>query len=148
MKINDINSFSFFIFERIFIEFIISNEIDDESIVIRFTRHVYIMKKLKTKFLLNNDILNFENMIFHLKKKFVIDSCDNFTKSLIVTFRFKKRVKRIIRAQIVITISFHSVFVISIKFRNSKLSIDRDYMFNFNCIERLNKKKRCVFLYN
>ena len=69
MKINNINSFSLFIFERIFIEFFILNKIDDKFVVTRFTRHVYIMKKLKTKFLLNNDILNSKNMIFHLKKK-------------------------------------------------------------------------------
>ena len=68
MKINNINSFSLFIFERIFIEFFISSEIDDKFAIARFTRHVYIMKKLKTKFLLNNDILGFENMISHLKK--------------------------------------------------------------------------------
>ena len=98
MKINDIESSSFFIFERISIEFFISEKVDDKSVVARFIRHVYIMKKLKTKLLLDNDILNFENMIFHLEKeKLAIDSCDNFIASFIVTFRVDERVKRTIR---------------------------------------------------
>ena len=85
-------------------------------------------------------------MMFHLKKnKFVIDNCDNFIASLIVTFRFEKCIKRIIRIQIVIIISSYSIFVILIKFRDSKLSIDQNYMFNFNCIERLNKKNDVFF---
>ena len=99
------------------------------------------MKKLKTKLLLNNDILNFENMISHLKQeKLVIDNCDNFIASFTVTLRVDERVKRIIRAQAVTTMSFHSIFVISIKFRDSKLSTNRNYMFNFNHLKRLNKK--------
>ena len=65
IKINDIDSFSLFISKRIFIEFIFSKEINDEFVVTRFIRYVYIIKKLKTKLLLNNNILNFENMIFH-----------------------------------------------------------------------------------
>ena len=146
MKINDIELFSLCTSERIFIEFFISNEIDGKSVVARFTRYVYIVKELKTKLLLNNDILGSKNMIFHLnKEKLVIDSCDNFIASLIVTFRFEKRVKRIIRAQTVTTILFHSVFVILIKFRDSKLLIDRNYMFNSNSIERLEKKSDVFF---
>ena len=39
----------------------------------------------------------------------------------------------------------HSIFVISIKFRDFKLSTNQNYMFNFNHIERLNKKSDVFF---
>ena len=75
-----------------------------------------------------------------LTKKIIIENCDNFFVSLIVIIKNEKRVKRIVQTQINAVISTYFCFAISIKIRDRKLS-NRDFMFNFKHIKRLNKKK-------
>ena len=141
MKVNGIGSSSLSTSERIPIEFTIPGEVDGEPAVARFTRHVYIVEELKAKLLLGNDILGPEDMVPHLGKgKLAIGSCGNFTAPLTVTPRAGERVKRTIRAQAVTTVPPHSVSVIPVKFRGSRLPTDRDYMFNPNHLERLGKE--------
>ena len=125
--------------EYIFIDFTISNEMNKKLINVTFTRHVYIVKNFKTNFFLNNDILKSKNIVFHVDKKNHYWTCDKFFASLIVIIKNEKRVKHIVRTQINTIISTHFCFAISIKIRNRKLS-NRDFMFNFEHIQRLNKK--------
>ena len=140
LKINDIDFVVMKINEYIFINFTISNEMNEKSINVTFIRHIYIVKNLKTNIFLNNDILKSKNIVFHVdKKKIIIENCDNFFTSLIVITKNEKRVKRIVRTQINAVISTHFCSAISIKIRDRKLS-NRDLMFNFEHIERLDKK--------
>ena len=140
LKINDIDFVVVKINEYIFIDFTISNEINEKTINVTFTRHVYIVKNLKTNIFLNNDILKSKNIVSHVdKRKIIIENCDNFFVSLIVIVKNEKRVKRIVRAQTNAVILTHFYFAISIKIRDRKLS-NRDFMFNFEHIKRLNKK--------
>ena len=88
IKINKINSISLFISKKITLNFIIFDEADDDTIKINFIRYVYIVDNLKIKLFINNNILNSKNMIFHVNKsKLTIESCENFTTSLQVTFK-------------------------------------------------------------
>ena len=144
LKINDIDFVVVKINEHIFINFTILNEINEKSINVTFIRHVYIVKNFKTNIFLSNDILKSKNIVFHVNKKIIIENCDNFFVSLIVITKNEKCVKRIVRTQTNTIISIHFCFAISIKIRHRKLS-NRDLMFNFEHIERLDKKMKYLF---
>ena len=142
LKIKNIKLFTLNINKYISINFAIFNEVDDKSTIACFIRHLYIVNNLKTNILLNNNIFNSKNAVVHIKQqKFIINNCDNFSISLkiIVKNNDDKRIKRIIRLKINVTISIHFCFIVFIKYRNSKLS-NRDMFFNFNNIEKLNQK--------
>ena len=69
LKINDIDFVVVKINEYLFIDFTISNEMNEKTINVTFTRHIYIVKNLKTNIFLNNDILKLKNIVFHVDKK-------------------------------------------------------------------------------
>ena len=69
IKIRDIKNFTFNNTKYIFIIFKIFNKsVDDESIMINFTRYVYIVDELKIKMFINNDIFDSKKMIIDLNK--------------------------------------------------------------------------------
>ena len=149
IKINKIESTSLFISKKIILNFIIFEKFDNDSIKTSFIRYVYIVNNLKIKLSINNNILNLKNMIFYINKsKFIIKSCDNFITSLYVTFRKNERVKRTIRFLTIIIILFHSCAVVSIKYKNEKLSHNRDFMFNFYNVDRLDVEKKIFYIVN
>ena len=140
LKIHDIDFVVVKVNEYLFIDFTISNEMNEKMINVTFIRHVYIVKNFKTNIFLSNDILKSKNIVFHVdKRKIIIENCDNFFVSLIVIIKDEERVKRIVRTQTNAIISTHFCFAISIKIRDRKLS-NRDLMFNLEYIERLDKK--------
>ena len=69
LKINDIDFVVVKINEYIFIDFTISNKINEKTINVTFSRYVYIVKNLKTNIFLNNDLLKSKNIISHVNKK-------------------------------------------------------------------------------
>ena len=142
LKINDINAASLFINEYISLNFVIFDELNDKSARVCFIRHLYIVNDFKVNILLDNDILESKDMFVHVdKEKLFVDSCDNFVASLKIIVRNDdgERVKRIIRSQVSIFVSTHFCTTVFIKYREFKLS-NRDLIFNFNDVERLNKK--------
>ena len=93
IKINKIKSTSLFSSKKIVLNFIIFDEIDNDTIKINFIRYVYIVDNLKIKLFINNDIFESKNMMFHINKnKFIIKNYDNFITSLHITFRKNERV--------------------------------------------------------
>ena len=143
LKINDIESASLFISKKIALNFTIFDEADDESVRACFIRYVYIVDDLKTKLLISNDILNSKDMMFHVNKnKLTIKSCDNFTTSLHVTFKKSERVKRAVRSLAIIIILFHLCAAVLMKYKDEKLSHDRDFMFNFHDVDRFDVEKK------
>ena len=145
IKINEIDSVSLFISKKIVLNFIIFEKTDDDSVKVSFTRYVYIVDDLKVKLFINNDIFESKNMMFHVNKsKLIIKSCDNFTTSLHVTLKENERVKQAVRSLAVITILFHTCAAVSMKFKN-KLSRNRDFMFNFHDVDRLDAKNEIFF---
>ena len=97
LKINDIEFIAIIINECISIDFFISNEINDKSITTCFTRYVYFVDDLKTNILFDNDILKSKNIVSHVKKKFIINNCEDFSVSFNVITKNNIRIKRIIR---------------------------------------------------
>ena len=147
MKINEINAVFLFINEYVSLNFVIFNKLNDKLAKVCFIKHLYIVNNLKINILLNNNILESKNMFVHVdKKKFFVDSCDNFVASLkiIVKNDDDERVKRIIRSQINIVVLTHSCTIVFIKYREFKL-LNRDLIFNFNDVKRLNKKDNVFF---
>ena len=87
-----------FINKYIFVDFFIFNEIINKTIIVRFTRYVYIINDFKTNVFLNNNILKSKNIIFFVNKnKFIINNCDDFLILLKIIVKNNERVKRIIR---------------------------------------------------
>ena len=138
MKIREINDVVLNITKHLFVSFRVSRLIDDKSIIVCFTRQVYIVDDLKTKLLLSNDIIDSKNIVSNIeKKKITINSC----KNLIIKFNVKNAdsiIKRVTRASNVTTIFVKSSTAILFKLREKEaLSINRDFMFVSQRIDRL-----------
>ena len=142
LKIKSIKLFTLNIDEYILINFVIFNEVNDKLTIACFIRHFYIVNNFKTNILFNNNIFDSKNVVVHInQQKFIINNCDNFSTSLkvIVKNNGDERIKQIIRLKINVTILIQFCFIIFIKYRDFKLS-NRDILFNFNNIEKLNQK--------
>ena len=140
MKINNIKSFSLITFERIFIDFVISNEINDVSIIIRFIRHVYIINDLKTNFLLNNDILKSKNIMSHVDQK------SSLLTTVIISMRRSSSFHELTNTSNVLFAFKSSLSYHRIQFSLFQSSfVIRNYIFNSNYIDRLNKKENVFF---
>ena len=147
VKIRNIENFTFNDTKYIFIIFEIFDKfVDDELIMISFTRHVYIVDNLKIKMLMNNDIFDSKKMIIDLnKQQMTIDNCKNIITSLKIINR-DTSIKRIIKINDVIKISIHSIIMISFKFRDKiDLSNDKNFIFVFKRVDRLNVENDIMF---
>ena len=141
LKIKNIKLFILNINKYILINFAIFNEINSKSTIFCFIRYFYIVNNFKTNILFDNNIFDSKNVVVHInQQKFIINNCDNFSISLKVVVKNNddERIKRIIRLKINITILIYFCFIVFIKYRNLRL-LNRDILFNFNNIEKLNK---------
>ena len=147
VKIRDIENFTFSSTKYISIIFKIFDKFaDDKSIMINFTRHVYIVDDLKLKMFISNNIFDSKKMIIDLnKKQITVDNCKNIITSLKIVNR-DTSIKRIIKASDVIKISVHSVIIISFKLRDKfDLSNDKNFMFVFKRVDRLSVENNIMF---
>ena len=80
LKIKEIDDVSMKTTIYIFFKFrIFDTNVNDKSTIDIFTRRVYVVKNLKTKILLNNNILEFEKMNINMSKRILImNNCKNF----------------------------------------------------------------------
>ena len=70
IKIRDIENINFNIVEYLSIDFRISNTtIDNSSIITTFIKYFYIINNLKTKLLINNNILKPKQIVLNIIKK-------------------------------------------------------------------------------
>ena len=69
MKIREINNVVLNITKIFFVNFRILKLINNKLIVICFIRHVYVVDDLKTKLLLNNNIIDSKNIVLNIEKK-------------------------------------------------------------------------------
>ena len=146
LKINNIKSAKLFINEYIIINFIIFNKFNNKTINVYFIRFIYIVENFKINVLFNNNIFNLKNIVVYIdKQKLTVDNCDNFSISLKVIIKNNERINCIVRFQINVLVSTHICMLIFIKFRDLKLLVDRNIIFNLNYIERLNKKNNLFF---
>ena len=115
---------------------------DDRNVIAIFIKSIYIMKKLKTKILLSNDILDSKQINIDVEKQIVtIESCKNVKVQLNVT-NTNSSIKRVIRVSEFIKISIKSATTISFKLRDkNSLSIERDFMFTSARIDRLDQNE-------
>ena len=108
--------------------YIVDKRQNDFKIVAHFEREIHLVDDLKINIFVDMNILAFEFMILNLRHRlFTIVNC-NMTVSLSMTFR-EQRIDRVLRAIVVVIVSFHSCVIVSIKLRDSALLIDRDYNF-------------------
>ena len=112
---------------------------DDKNAIAIFIRKIYIVKELKTKIFLSNDILDSEQININVEKQvLIIDSCKNIKIQFNVT-NTNSSIKRVVRVNEIIKISIKSITTISFKLRDkNNLFIERDFMFTSSQIERLN----------
>ena len=115
---------------------------DDKNAIAIFIRKIYIVKELKTKIFLSNDILDSEQININVEKQvLIIDSCKNIKIQFNVT-NTNSSIKRVVRVNEIIKISIKSITTISFKLRDkNSLFIERDFMFTSLRIERLNHDK-------
>ena len=149
-KIRKINDSSMFTFDYIFFKFRMLNvQTIDKSKINIFTRRIYVIKNLKTKFFMNYNILNFEKLMINVNKtNLIIDLCKNFKIQFNVT-NIDSSIKWITKINKIVKISIKFLIIISFKFRNKNdLSTKRDFMFYFVWIAKLKiEKKRFISYY-
>jgi hypothetical protein len=135
-----ITIYIFFIF-RIF-----DVTIDDKNVIAIFIRRIYIMKELKTKILLNNDIFDSKQFNINVKKQIVTIKNYNNVKIQFNVINTKSQIKCVIRVNEIIKISIKSITIISFKLRDkNNLFIEHDFMFTFARIDRLNQNENVLF---
>ena len=112
---------------------------NDKNAIAIFIKKIYIVKELKTKIFLSNDIFDSEQININVEKQIlIIDNCKNIKIQFNVT-NTNSSIKRIARVNEIIKISIKSVTTISFKLRDkNSLFIERDFMFTSSRIERLN----------
>ena len=82
---------------------------NDKNAIVIFIKKIYIVKKLKTKILLNNDILDSEQISINVEKQVLtIDNCKNIKIQLNVT-NTNSSIKRVVRVNEIIKISVKSI---------------------------------------
>ena len=113
---------------------------NDKNAIAIFTRRIYIVKELKTKVLMDNDILEPKQISIDVDKQIVtIESCKNIKVQLNVT-NADPQIKRVARASETIKISVKSATTIPFKLRDQdSLPTGRDFMFTSSRIERLDQ---------
>ena len=125
---------------------ILEQVVDESSTIVNFTRHVYIVEKLKIKILIENNIFNSKLIILDVdRSKLTIENC----KKIIIKFNIKNidfSIKRVVRFSNVIKILIKFNIVIFFKLRDNNLFIDRDFIFVLKKINRL-KSENDVLLY-
>lgn len=77
IKVRNIENVNLNTTEYLLIDFRISSTVvDNNSIIINFIKHFYVVDNLKIKMLLNNNIFGFKQMILDIfKKQLIIESC-------------------------------------------------------------------------
>ena len=120
---------------------VFDTDVNDKSTIDIFTKRVYVVKNLKTKILLSNDILEFEKMNVNMNKRILImSSCKNLKIQFSIVSA-NSTIKKIVRANEIIKISIKFLIIIFFKFREkSTLFVDRDFMFHFVRIVKLNNE--------
>ena len=94
---------------------------------------MHIIDDLKTKMLLNTNILNFERMSIDVdEEKLLIKSCNDLITNIKIKIKNNVNVRRTIRNQKRITIFLNSIMRIFIELRISTSLSNKDYLFEFN----------------
>ena len=111
----------------------------DKSIVASFSRRVYLVDDLKTKILIENDILSTKRIVLNLdKEQMIIDSYQDIIVQMYIVNRTDSSTKRAIISKDTVTISTNSIKTMSFRLRDKQaLSNDRDFMFIFKYIDDL-----------
>jgi hypothetical protein len=96
--------------------------------IVKFTHQAYIIDNLKAKFLMNMNILKFEEIILDIsRRRLILSLCENLKMFIRVISKSKFKINRVILVERFISISAKSMISISIKIKNSLF--DRDYYF-------------------
>ena len=94
---------------------------------------MHIIDDLKTKMLLNTNILDFERININVdKEKLLIRSYNDLIMNIKIKVKDNVNMRRTIRNQKRITIFFNSIMRIFVELRISTLLSNKDYLFEFN----------------
>ena len=73
---------------------------DKISIFMKFIKDIHVINNLKTNFLININILDFENVIINIsKKKIIFIKCENIIVFIQIIVRNNVRIRKIIRSK-------------------------------------------------
>ncbi len=107
----------------------LQDKIDDKIIVAHFCQEIYVVKNLKTKLLLEINIIDLERIIVDAnRRKLIIKSCRSLKTKLKTKSKNDIRMKRVVKVEKSLVIIVHSIFEILIIVRD-KILLNRDYLF-------------------
>ena len=126
----------FYIFEKT------SNDIE---IIVHFKREMHVINDFRVNVLLKTNILNSKSIIINMNRKFIIFlACENIFVFLNIISK-KTRIIRFVKSTIQFIIFVNFCIVVSIKTKNDKLFVDRDYFFHSKKDFRDLKSKKDFF---
>ena len=129
IKINDFVLINLYIIDVDFI---------DKFTIAVVTAEVHLMNKLDVNMLIDVNVLKSQKMTLNFDiNKFIINNCD-VQANIDSIIRFKLYLKRIIRNQKVYIVLFDEIVKIPVTFSDD-LSVDRNFLFEFQCNEYLNQ---------
>ena len=138
MKIRDLENTLLITTKYLSISFrILEQIVDESSTIVSFTRHVYIVEKLKIKIFIENNIFNSKLIILDIDKSKL--TIENY-KKIIIKLNIKNvdlLVKRVVHFNNVIKVLTKFNIAIFFKLRDNSLFIDRDFIFVLKKINRL-----------
>jgi hypothetical protein len=107
--------------------------INDKKIKEHIRKEFHIMNDLKCKILMRLNIMISKEMTINLSNKFfVILICENLIVSIRINLKSNSRIRRIIHSKKSIKIFSNSIINIFTYLRDKKLSLNRDFLFEFN----------------
>jgi hypothetical protein len=110
--------------EYVYLKLFISESFE----IAKFSHQAHIVDNLRTKFLMNMNILEFEEIILDIsRRKLILSLCENLKIFIRVISKSKFRINRVILVERFISVSAKSMISMSIKMKNS--ISDRDYIF-------------------
>ena len=115
--------------------------LDDSNHIIKLIMKILLIDNFKTNILINTDIMKSQKMnLFFVNNILVINVCQSLRISINTIIKANFNNRRIIRARHVIIISFHFIVEIIVIYQDvdkqhDRLSNDRDYFFEFQCLK-------------
>jgi hypothetical protein len=131
VTIRDIDIATHNCFEYVTLELFISDYIRNSRSkdIATLTRQAHVVNNLRAKFLMSMNILESEKIILNIsRRKMILSLCENLKIDIRVISKLDSRVKRVILAERLVTVSIRTIVAVFIKMKNKTVS-ERDYLF-------------------
>ncbi len=131
VTVRDIDIATHNCFEYVTLELFISGYIRNprSKDIAKLTRQAHVVDNLRAKFLMSMNILESEKVILNIfRRKMILSLCESLKVNIRVISKLDSRMKRVILAERLVTVSIRTIVAVFIRMKNKTVS-ERDYLF-------------------